>query len=155
MVKGTARDAAGTLPAMAKLNDAARELIGSGALAHLVTLNDDGSPHVTVIWVGLDGDELVSGHFILPQRKLANIRRDPRVALSFEDNKLNSVGTKDHLVIYAYAKLTEGGAPELLARLAKTYIGPDAEFPPFPDPPRGYIAHFTIDRISGVGDWAD
>jgi PPOX class probable F420-dependent enzyme len=139
---------------MAKLNDAARELIGSGALAHLVTLNDDGSPHVTVIWVGLDGDELVSGHFLLPQRKLANINRDPRVALSFEDNKLNSVGTKDHLVIYAHAKLTDGGAPELLGRLAKTYIGPDAEYPPFPDPPSGCIAHFTIDRISGVGDWA-
>jgi PPOX class probable F420-dependent enzyme len=139
---------------MAKLNDAARELIGSGALAHLVTLNDDGSPHVTVIWVGLDGDELVSGHFVLPQRKLANIRRDPRVALSFEDNKLNSVGTRDHLVVYAYAKLTEGGAPELVARLAKTYIGPDTDYPPVDELPGGYIAHFTIDRVSGVGDWA-
>lgn len=150
----TAPERPGDTPGMPKLNAAARALIGSGALAHLVTINEDGSPHVTVIWVGLDGDDLVSGHYLLPQRKLTNIRRDPRVALSFEDDKPNSVGTKDHLVIHAYAKLTEGGAPELLARLAKTYIGPDADYPPTPDPPSGYVTHFTIDRITGVGDWA-
>ena len=44
----------------------ARELIGSGTDATLVTLNADGSPQVTVVWVALestpDGDELVSAH---------------------------------------------------------------------------------------------
>ncbi len=47
-----------------KLNDAARELIGSGTDATLVTLNPDGSPQASVIWMALestpDGDELVS-----------------------------------------------------------------------------------------------
>ena len=47
-----------------KLNDAARGLIGKGADATLVTLNPDGSPQVSVVWVALqstpDGDELVS-----------------------------------------------------------------------------------------------
>ena len=37
------------------LNDAAREVIGSGALAHLVTINADGSAQVAVVWVGLPG----------------------------------------------------------------------------------------------------
>ena len=68
---------------MVKFNAAARALIESGALAHLVTLNADGSPQVSVIWVGLDGDELVSGH-IDGQLKMRNMARDPRVALSFE-----------------------------------------------------------------------
>lgn len=49
-----------------KLNDAARELIGNGADATLVTLNPDGSPQVSLVWVALrstpDGDELVTGH---------------------------------------------------------------------------------------------
>ena len=60
----------------------ARELIDSGALAHLVTLDADGSPRVVCIWVGVDGDEIVSGHLSGAQRKLANVRRDPRVAVS-------------------------------------------------------------------------
>jgi hypothetical protein len=51
-----------------KLNDAARELIGDGTDATLVTLNADGSPQVTVVWMALestpDGDELVSAHLI-------------------------------------------------------------------------------------------
>ena len=46
----------------ATLNNAARRVIESAALGHLVTVNEDGSPHVTVVWAGLDGDELVSAH---------------------------------------------------------------------------------------------
>ena len=66
-----------------KLNQAARDLIGQGADATLVTLNPDGSPQVTVVWVALestpDGDELVSAH-LAEHRKVRNVRRDPRVA---------------------------------------------------------------------------
>ena len=61
------------------LPDSAKELIESGASGHLVTLNEDGSPQVTCIWVGVEGDELVSGHLPANQRKLQNVRRDPRV----------------------------------------------------------------------------
>jgi predicted pyridoxine 5'-phosphate oxidase superfamily flavin-nucleotide-binding protein len=46
----------GTLELM-KLPQSARDLIESGSLAHLVTLNADGSPQVTCIWVGLGRDE--------------------------------------------------------------------------------------------------
>jgi len=44
------------------LNDAVRQVLTSGHLAHLVTLNADGSPQVTLVWVGLDGDEIVCAH---------------------------------------------------------------------------------------------
>ena len=60
-----------------------RDLIVSGPMAHLSTINADGSPQVTVIWIGLDGDDLVSGHMSW-QVKLRNIERDPRVVLSFD-----------------------------------------------------------------------
>jgi hypothetical protein len=59
------------------LPDSAKELIESGSLAHLVTLNADGSPQVTCVWVGLDGDELVSGHLAAGQRKLQKPMDDP------------------------------------------------------------------------------
>jgi len=55
-----------------------RDLIESGPMAHLSTINPDGSPQVTVIWIGLDGDDLVSGH-MSRRTKLRNIERDLRV----------------------------------------------------------------------------
>jgi PPOX class probable F420-dependent enzyme len=138
---------------MATLPDSARAVLESAAPAHLVTLNPDGSPQVTVIWVGLDGDEIVAGH--LPDhRKLRNIRRDGRVALSLEAGTVNSVGLAEYLVIYGTARVTEGGAPELLQRLARTYLGPDVWFPPMDHPPPGYITRITVDRVAGVGPWA-
>ena len=77
---------------MAVLNTAARQVIESGALAHLVTINDDGSPQVSVVWVGLDGDELVAGHLDSRQRKVRNIHRDPRVAVTLEGSGANQIG---------------------------------------------------------------
>ncbi len=139
---------------MAALPDSARELIESGALAHLVTLNADGSPQVSCVWVGIDGDELVSGH--LPEhQKVRNIRRDPRVSVSFEGTRIHPPGLKEYLVVHGRARVTEGGAPELLQRLARVYLGPDVTFPPMPDPPPGYITHIQVERIGGVGPWAD
>jgi PPOX class probable F420-dependent enzyme len=140
---------------MAKLNDAARKLIESGALGHLVTTNPDGSAQVTCVWIGLDGDELVAGHLDGGQRKIANIRRDPRVTVSFESGVKNPFGLVEYLVIHGQATITEGGAPELLARLAKTYISPDAVFPPMPNPPAGFVTHITITRITGMGTWSE
>jgi PPOX class probable F420-dependent enzyme len=136
------------------LPDSARPILESDALAHLVTLNEDGSPHVTCVWVGLDGDEIVIGS-VPHLRKLENIRRDPRVALSLEGEEISDVGLKHYLVIYGTARVTEGGAPELLQELAHTYLGPETEFPPMPNPPPGYITHITVDRVAGTGPWAE
>jgi PPOX class probable F420-dependent enzyme len=137
------------------LNDAARALISSGALAHLVTINPDGSPQVTVVWVGLDGDELVSAHLAGRLKKLANMRRDPRVVLSFEAEGSNAIGMGNYLVVHGRARITEGGAPELLHALAQTYIGPGTAFPPMPEPPPGFVTHIAVDRVAGMGPWSE
>ena len=136
-----------------ELPESARELLESDALAHLVTLNPDGSPQVTCVWIGLDGDELVSGHLAPTQRKLENVRRDPRVALSVEGTRLHPPGLKEYLVVHGRARLVEGGAPELLQRLARVYLGPDVKFPPMDDPPPGQVMRITVERIGGVGPW--
>ncbi|HUK94257.1 MAG TPA: PPOX class F420-dependent oxidoreductase [Gaiellaceae bacterium] len=136
------------------LPETARALIESGSLAHLVTLNADGSPQVTCVWVGLDGDEIVSGHLRAGQQKLRNVERDPRVALSIEGTEVQPPGLKQYLVAHGQARLVEGGAPELLQRLARVYLGPDVKFPPMDDPPPGVVMRITVDRLGGVGPWA-
>jgi PPOX class probable F420-dependent enzyme len=131
----------------------AREVLESDGLAHFVTLNADGSPQVTCVWVGLEGDEIVSGHLGRWQ-KVRNIERDPRVALSIEAKGTNELAMPEYLVVHGHARIEEGGAPELLQRLARTYIGPDVDFPPMPNPPPGFVTRITVERLGGVGPWA-
>jgi PPOX class probable F420-dependent enzyme len=132
----------------------ARAVLESAALAHLVTLEPDGRPQVTIVWVGLDGDEIVMAH-IPEHRKVHNIRRDGRVALSLETENQNAMGLTEYLVINGTARVTEGGAAELLQRLAHTYLGPDVVFPPGAEnAPPGFVTRITVDRIGGVGPWA-
>jgi PPOX class probable F420-dependent enzyme len=136
------------------LSAAGRELLESDSLAHLVTLNADGSPQVSCVWVGLDGDEIVSAHLADTQQKLKNVRRDPRVALSVEGTEIQPPGLKQYLVVHGRARIEEGGAPELLQRLAHTYLGPDVKFPPMADPPPGFVLRIEVGRVGGVGPWA-
>lgn len=137
-----------------KLPPSARELLVSDALVHLATVNPDGSPQLSCIWVGLDGEEIVSGHLRGDQQKLRNVRRDPRVTMSLEGREIQPPGLKQYLVLHGRARLEEGGAPELLQRLAHVYLGPDVKFPPMDDPPRGYVMRTTVERIGGIGPWA-
>jgi PPOX class probable F420-dependent enzyme len=138
-----------------KLDDAARELIGEGADATLVTINPDGSPQATVVWVALestpDGDELVSAH-LAEYQKTRNVRRDPRVALTILSTK-HPLQQTPYLTITGTARITEGGAPELLKNLANTMLGSDEHFPP-PGAPAGLLTRIRIDKVGGHGPWA-
>jgi PPOX class probable F420-dependent enzyme len=138
---------------MTVLTPEAREVLTAGRLAHLVTVNADGSPQVSIVWVGLDGDEIVSGHMGVRQ-KLRNVERDPRVVLSLETGTRNAMGLDEYLVVRGAARVTQGGAAELLQRLAHVYLGPDTRFPPGDNPPPGYVLRITPESISGVGPWS-
>ncbi len=130
-----------------ELSQAVREAVTAGHLGHLVTINPDGSPQVSIVWVGLDGDEIVVAHLMSGQ-KVRNIARDPRVVLTLECEGANDAGMANHLTVRGTARVTPGGAPELLGELAKTYIGPKAKFPPFPNPPPGHVIHIAVDRVA-------
>jgi PPOX class probable F420-dependent enzyme len=138
---------------MVSLGPEARALLESSALVHMVTVNPDGSPQVTIVWAGLDGEEIVSGH-MFPNQKVRNVQRDHRVSLSIEGTGLSPRGLKEYLVVHGDARIEEGGAPELLQRLAHVYLGPEVPFPPIDDPPAGYVMRITPERVGGVGPWA-
>jgi PPOX class probable F420-dependent enzyme len=139
-----------------KLNDAARDLIGKGADATLVTLNPDGSPQVTLVWAALqstpDGDELVAAH-LSEHKKIRNVRNDPRVAVTIVSPDALGQAMRPYLSISGTARIVEGGAPELLKELAQTLSSPDVKFPPDGAPP-GFLTRIRIDKVGGFGPWA-
>lgn len=130
----------------------AKDVITSGQLAHFTTINSDGRPHTTIVWVDLDGDDIVIGKLAVDQ-KVTNILRDPRVSLSLEAAG-DQFGLKNYLVVEGTATVTQGGAPELLQTLAHRYIGPDTKFPPMDNPPAGMIIRISPTKIRGMGPWA-
>ena len=140
------------LRGVAEMSEQLRALIETAPLAHVTVLAADGNPRVTVIWVGADGDEIVSGHMTRNQ-KVRNLARDPRVVLSMQAPPQPGVFLAEHAVVYARATVTEGGAWDLLDALAKRYVAPDFTFPA-PKSEGGHVVRYAIERVAGVGPWA-
>ena len=135
--------------------DSLRELLETGPLVHVSTIDPDGTPHVTLAWAGVDGDEIVMANFFFPeQRKLRNVRRDPRVVLSVQAKEFTGQGLWPYAVIQGRVdRITEGGALAVMDRLAEFYIGPGQQYP-MRDAPDGLVLHVAVDRIYGQGPWA-
>ena len=90
-----------------KMPESIRELIAKAPFAHLTTLNSMGGPQVTVVWVGIAGEDFVIGHLhLLTYQKVKNIGRDPRVALSMLSDATNTQGLREYLVVYGNARVT-------------------------------------------------
>jgi PPOX class probable F420-dependent enzyme len=137
---------------MATIPDSARELLTTGPLATVVTLNADGTPHVSHAWAGIEGDEFVFATFT-DQHKLENLRRDSRVTLSFLQKEHHGEGLHPYLAVRGRARLSEGGALDVMDRLAEYYIGPGAKFWAR-DVPAGFVTQVTVEKIYGIGPWS-
>ena len=106
-VKWEIRGRAGDAPVdslAVTLPDGARKLIRSGALGHLLTADPDGTAQVTCVWVAVEGDDLLTAHLNPRLRKLENVRRDPRVALSFEGTEIQPPGLRHSVVVHGRAR---------------------------------------------------
>ena len=129
-----------------RLDEVTRAAVASGRLVHLATINSDGTPQVTCIYVGWERDEIVGGH-LSDYVKLRNIRRDPRVTLSVESD-VEFEGFSPYLVIQGIARVEQGGAVALLRRIT------DGQFPPPGDDwPEGFVTRISPRRLSGIGPW--
>ncbi len=137
---------------MSGLSASIVEFIASGPLAHVVTIDPDGSPQVSVAWVGVEDGEIVIGT-LGDQAKLRNLRANGRIAMSFAAPGRTEYQLDNYLVLRGRARVTEGGAAALLQRLAWIYISPGVHFPPMPDPPPGYVIRMTVEKIAGNGPW--
>jgi PPOX class probable F420-dependent enzyme len=132
----------------------AQALLGSDAVAHVWTMNPDGSPQISVVWVIVQGDEVLFG-CDGSSRKARNLRQDPQIILSIEDDERNARGFQRHLVIRGRATIEEGPDPALMDRLADEYLGLGRHPLALRDAPTAVVVRVAIDRISGVGPWVD
>jgi PPOX class probable F420-dependent enzyme len=140
---------------MAKIPKSVREFLATGPLAHVVSLDPDGTPHITLGWAGFQGDEIVMATFFNPtQKKLENLRRDPRVVLSFQAKEHTGEGLHPYVVIQGRARITDGGALEVMDHLAESYLGLGKKYP-MRDVPEGLVVHVTVERIYGLGPWRE
>ncbi|HEX5400923.1 MAG TPA: PPOX class F420-dependent oxidoreductase [Pseudonocardiaceae bacterium] len=137
---------------MSTLSPKVREALEGDHLAHMVTINPDGSPQVSCVWVGLEGDSVLSGH-LFEQQKIRNLRRDPRISMSIVPGGKSPDGLPFHFVLHGKAEVVEGGCPELLQQLAETYLGPGVKWPPMDEPPPGFVIRTTVERVVGYGPW--
>jgi PPOX class probable F420-dependent enzyme len=134
-----------------RLDATTRAALASGRLVHLATINPDGSPQVSCIYAGWDGDDIVAGH-LQNHRKLHNIRRDPRVTLSVESD-VEFAGFSPYLVITGIARVVEGGAAALLRRITTEQFGAENAFPPPGNAPDGWVLHIEPHGFYGTGPW--
>jgi PPOX class probable F420-dependent enzyme len=138
-----------------KIPESMRELIAKAPFAHLTTLKLIGGPQVTVVWVRIQGKDFVINHLDLPTyQKLTNIRHDRRIALSMLSDATNAQGLREYLVVHGDARVTDGGAFDLLQRVGRPYLGPSAVYSPaaMRNIPR-YITRITPTRFAGIGPW--
>lgn len=100
----------------------ARALFAKKTLAHVASLEPDGSPNVTPVWVELDGDDIII-NTALGRAKARNLASDARVAVSLTDpdNPYDLIAVRGTVVGF-----TTEGADEVIDRLANKYLGLDS-----------------------------
>lgn len=92
------------------------------AFANLATLNPDGSPQVTPVWVDFDGSHIIV-NTAKGRVKANNLAREPRVALSISDpeNAYRYLGVQGRVI-----EITEKGGDAHIDKMAKKYLGKDS-----------------------------
>ena len=103
------------------LSAAVRELVDGKNYATLATINADGSPQTSAMWVGRDGDDLLFST-IAGRLKDRNLRRDPRVSVTIMARE----NAENYTEIRGTATITEAGGRKLDNDLSWKYDGRDA-----------------------------
>jgi PPOX class probable F420-dependent enzyme len=103
------------------LSDAVRELVDGKNYATLATINADGSPQTSAMWVGRDGDDLLFST-VAGRLKDRNMRRDPRVSVTIMERE----DPENYTEIRGTATITDAGGRELDDRLSWKYDGKEA-----------------------------
>ena len=140
------------MPTLRSIPAPAEALLGSDALAHVVTTNADGTPQVSVVWCGVREDRILfctEGS----TAKVRNIRRDPRVVLSIEDEARNAAGTQQHLVVRGRAEVLGPADKALCDELCRVHVGRADHPQNLSRSGTAVTVAVEVDRLGGNGPW--
>lgn len=108
-----------------RLSDEQREVLKRPNYGHIATLMPDGSPHVSPVWIDVDGDHVLV-NTAAGRVKERNVRRDPRVALSVRDQER----VEDEVTIRGrVVEMKQEGAIAHINALSRKYRGKDFDLP--------------------------
>ena len=127
------------------LPQSVKRILEDKAYGHVITSGASGKPQVTMVWVDVDGDEVV---FNTAEARLKpkNLGRDPRVVISVQDRN----DPQSYMVFHGTASITEAGADAHIDKLAKRFLGADKY--PFRRPGETRLmVRVKVDRIGGYG----
>jgi PPOX class probable F420-dependent enzyme len=130
----------------AELNDTVRRLLDEPNPAVLATINPDGSPQTSVVWVTRNGNDLLLSS-AAGRRKERNMRRDPRVSLTVLDRRDPQL----YAEIRGVATITEDAGRKFAVHLEEQYEGPGAgdQFLQLPPEVIRVIVTITPHRVTG------
>jgi PPOX class probable F420-dependent enzyme len=106
---------------MTMLTEEQKELFEQSNIGHLATINEDGTPQVTSVWVDVEGDQILV-NTAEGRNKVRNIRRDPRVSVEVVDQQdpYKTVSVQGRVV-----EMRKQGADQHIDSMAKKYLGQD------------------------------
>jgi len=130
----------------ASLSDTARKIIDAPNPAVLATINPDGSPQTSVVWVRRDGNDLLISS-AAGRRKDRNLARDPRVSVTVYD----TADPLEYVEVRGLANIAEDPGRRLAVLLAEEYEGPGAgqEFLDLPPEVIRIVIRITPQRVLG------
>jgi PPOX class probable F420-dependent enzyme len=128
-----------------KIPQSLRKVLEDKAYGHVATFNAQGKPELTMVWMDVEGDELIF-NTAEGRRKPDNIRRNPRVIVSVQDRN----NPQSYAVFHGKGRISEAGADEHIDKLAKRFLGVD-KYPARQPNEKRLIVRIGVDRISGMG----
>jgi PPOX class probable F420-dependent enzyme len=122
------------------LNEAARRLLDGKNFGTVATINPDGGPQTSVVWVTRDGDALLFS-VLAHRRKARNLARDPRVSVTVYDQ----ANPYESVEIRGTAELVDDNERSLSVALSQKYLGEDP--PPEPPEDKRLIVRVVAERV--------
>ena len=126
-----------------KLPESVKKVLQDKAYGHVITFGSGGRPQVTMVWMDVEGDEVLF-NTAEGRKKPQNLRRDPRIIVSVQDRS----DPQAYMAIHGTATLTETGADAHIDKLAKRFLGAD-KYPYRQPGEKRLVVRIKVDKIGG------
>ena len=126
------------------LPQSVKTLLKDKAYGHVITFNPNGKAQTTMVWMDVDGDEVLF-NTSEGRRKTENLRRDPRVIVSVQDRN----NPQAYAIFHGKGRIESAGADEHIDNLAERFLGPGKKVRQPGD--KRVIVRIAVDKVAGSG----